>query len=72
MKNGPSSREAFKIEEVSLARAEAIKREAEALRGNSELIHLRQVEAWDGHLPTFTGGGIVPFLDIHKINDLKR
>ena len=55
--------EAFKIKSISEARAEAIRREAEALRGNSELIQLRRVEAWDGVLPRFTGG-VIPFFDV--------
>ena len=58
--------EALKIEMVSKARAEAIQREAEALKGNSELIELRKAELWDGKLPTYTGGGIIPFLDVNK------
>ena len=62
--------EAVKIHSISIARAEAIQREAEALRGNTDLIKLRQVESWDGKLPTFTGGGIIPFLDINKIDDV--
>jgi len=55
---------AFKIESESVARAEAIKREAEALKGNPDLIKLRQVEIWDGKLPTFTGNSAIPFMNI--------
>ncbi len=56
---------AFQIETESKARAEAIRREAEALKGNPELIQLRSVERWDGILPRMTGAGnTVPFLNI--------
>lgn len=56
--------DAFKIEAVSKARAEAIKREAEALKSHPELIKLRQVEKWNGQLPTYNGGGALPMLHL--------
>lgn len=55
---------AFQIEAESVARADAIAREAEALRNNPELIQLRTVEQWDGVMPRFVGGGAIPFLDV--------
>ena len=58
--------EAYKTEVESIARAEAIRREAAALKYNPELIQLRMAEKWDGKLPQFTGGAI-PFLQVDKM-----
>jgi len=44
--------------------AKAIQVEAEAIRTNPEIVKLRAVERWDGKLPTYTGGGPVPFIDV--------
>jgi regulator of protease activity HflC (stomatin/prohibitin superfamily) len=44
--------------------AEAIKVEAEAIRTNPEIVKLRAVEKWNGQLPTYSGGGAVPFIDV--------
>jgi prohibitin 2 len=61
---------AFSIEAESVARAEAIRREAEALRQSPEIIRLRAVEKWDGILPRISGGsGVVPFLNINELTD---
>ena len=59
-----ASAEAFKIEVGSKARADAIAREAKALRGNPDLIKLRIAEKWDGVLPKFTGSDAIPLLNI--------
>ncbi len=56
--------EAFQIEAASKARADAIAREAKALRGNPALIQLRIAEKWDGVLPKFTGQEGIPFINI--------
>mgnify|MGYP001052338690 FL=1 len=58
--------EAYKTEVESIARAEAIRREAAALKNNPELIQLRMAEKWDGKLPQFTGGAI-PFLQVENL-----
>jgi regulator of protease activity HflC (stomatin/prohibitin superfamily) len=59
---------AYKIEKESLQRAEAIKREAEALAKNPNLIQLRAIEKWDGKLPTYSGGQEpLPFLNVDKV-----
>ena len=58
--------EAYKTEVESVARAEAIRREAAALKSNPELIQLRMAEKWDGQLPQFTGGA-VPFLQVENM-----
>jgi hypothetical protein len=50
--------------EVSKARADAIRREADALKDSPELIQLRTVEKWDGVLPRVNGSQAVPFLNI--------
>jgi hypothetical protein len=51
------------------ARAEAIRREAEALKGNPALIQLRLAEQWDGKLPQVSGGGAIPLLNIDGLNN---
>lgn len=56
--------EAYQIEVASKARAQAIRREAEALKDNPELIQLRIAERWDGHLPQVSGGGAIPLLNL--------
>ena len=47
--------EAYAVTVQSKARADAIQREARALRGNPNLVDLRRVEKWDGTLPQFMG-----------------
>ena len=44
--------------------AEAIQVEAQAIRTNPEIVKLRAVERWDGKLPTYTGNGPLPFIDV--------
>lgn len=58
---------AYQTEVESKARADAIAREAKSLKDNHELIQLRLAERWDGKLPTFTGGGTVPMLNIDSL-----
>ena len=53
------------IEVESVARAEAIKREAEALADNPQLIQLRLAEKWDGQLVT---GETIPFISIDDLD----
>lgn len=59
--------EAYQITQASLAKAEAIEREAAALRDNPELIELRFAEKWDGKLPVVNGGGALPLLNIESM-----
>ena len=59
--------EAYQIEVASMARADAIRREAEALKDNPALIQLRIAEKWDGKLPQFSGGNVIPFLNLDSI-----
>ncbi len=59
--------EAYKLEVESKARAEAIRREAEALKDNPDLIQLRVAEKWDGKLPQISGGGAIPLLNIDSL-----
>lgn len=61
--------EAYKLEVESKARADAIRREAEALKDNPDLIQLRIAEKWDGRLPQFSGGGAIPLLNIDSLKD---
>ncbi len=56
--------EAYQIEVASKARAEAIRREAEALKDNPALIQLRIAEKWNGRLPQVSGGTSIPLLNI--------
>lgn len=44
--------------------AEAIQVEAQAIRTNPEIVKLRAVEKWDGRLPTYAGGGPLPFIEV--------
>lgn len=60
--------EAYQIEVASKARAEAIRREAEALKDNPALIQLRIAEKWNGQLPQVSGGGAIPLLNINGLN----
>ncbi|MBY0551755.1 MAG: prohibitin family protein [Candidatus Obscuribacterales bacterium] len=58
-----SDGQAYETEAVSKARAAAITREAEALKLNSDaLIQLRNIEKWNGKLPTYNGSSTVPFI----------
>ncbi len=52
---------AEKIRIESIATAEAIRREARALRENPLLIEFKRMEKWDGKLPNVTGGAIPMF-----------
>jgi regulator of protease activity HflC (stomatin/prohibitin superfamily) len=63
---------AYDIEARSRAKADAIEREAKALKDNPALIQLRLSEKWDGTLPKFTGGAAIPFIDINSVIDDKQ
>lgn len=56
---------AEKIKIESIATANAIRREARALKENPLLIEYKRMEKWDGKLPEVTGGAI-PMFDIKK------
>jgi len=57
---------AYAIDTNSKAKAAAIKREADALNANPQLIELRRIERWNGTLPTFTGSGVVPMMQVAR------
>ena len=59
---------AYQIEVQSKARADAIEREAKALKDNPQLIQLRIAEKWNGVLPRFTGSDAIPLLSIEGLN----
>ena len=59
--------EAYEIEASSKAKADAIAREAKALKNNPALIQLRLAEKWDGTLPRFTGGETIPLINIDSV-----
>lgn len=45
------------------AKAQALKIEQEAIAGSPDIVHLRAVEKWDGHLPQYvTSGAPMPFI----------
>ena len=56
---------AEKIKIESIATANAIRREARALKENPHLIEYKRMEKWNGQLPRVTGGAI-PMFDIDK------
>jgi len=49
------------------AEAEAIKIQTEALQQNSNLIRLEAVKRWNGVLPQYMSGNVVPFLDVSTV-----
>ena len=59
---------AEKIKIESIATANAIRREARALRENPHLIEYKRMEKWDGKLPSVTGG-VIPMFDIQKMKN---
>lgn len=63
--------EAYAVDVKSKAEAAAITRRAEALKVNPKLIDLNTIEKWDGKLPTYTGGGAVPLVNINKPEEKK-
>lgn len=63
--------EAYQIEVASKARADAIRREAEALKDNPALIQLRIAEKWNGQLPQVSGGDTIPLLSL-PLSDSER
>jgi prohibitin 2 len=56
--------EAQQAVESAKGRAEAQRIEGEALRENPQVIELRAIEQWDGKMPTYYGGGALPFINI--------
>lgn len=64
--------EAYQISVESKARADAIKREASALKGNPALIQLRMAEKWNGELPKFSSGNSIPMFDATALLNSKK
>ena len=64
--------EAYQISVESKARADAIKREANALKGNPALIQLRMAEKWNGELPKFSGGSAIPMFNASNLLSGKK
>ncbi len=56
--------EAEQAVESAKGKAEAQRIEGEALRANPEVLQLRAIEKWQGQMPTYWGGGALPFLNI--------
>lgn len=63
-RNLAADAKAYEIETESTARAEAIRREAAALKNNPALIQLRMAEKWDGVLPKVSSDGALPVLNL--------
>jgi prohibitin 2 len=45
-------------------KAESIRVEAQALKDNPEVATLRAIEKWSGNMPTYYGGGTLPFINV--------
>ena len=56
---------AEKVRLESIAKANAILREAQALKANPLLIEYKRMEKWDGKLPEVTGG-VIPMFDVKE------
>jgi len=59
--------EAYKIETMSVARTDAITREAAALADKPDLIKYEMVTHWDGKLPRITGANGSMLMDVNGI-----
>jgi len=46
------------------AEAKAIEMQGQALRNNPSVLELRAIEKWQGQVPTVTGSGAVPFINL--------
>lgn len=51
---------------VARAEADAIEMKGKAIRENPSVIELNAIDKWDGKLPTYSGGGAVPFISLDK------
>ncbi|MHA6206166.1 SPFH domain-containing protein [Dyella soli] len=51
---------------ITIAEAEArsIALKGDALRQNPNVLQMSAIEKWDGHLPTYNGGGALPFVNL--------
>lgn len=49
---------------IAGAEAQAIRLKGDALRANPNIIDMTAVEKWNGQLPTYTGGGAMPFIHV--------
>lgn len=49
---------------IAGAEAQAIRLKGDALRANPNIIDMSAVEKWNGQLPTYTGGGAMPFIHL--------
>lgn len=51
---------------MAQAEAQTIRIQSEAVRaqGGKEYVSLKAIEKWDGALPTYTGSGPIPFLNL--------
>ena len=59
--------EAQQLVATAEGKAEAMQIEARALEANPQILQLRALEKWDGHLPRVTGGAI-PFLNLDTLS----
>ncbi|WNL46046.1 prohibitin family protein [Dyella sp. BiH032] len=49
---------------IAEAEAKAIALKGDALRQNPNVVQMSAIEKWDGHLPTYNGGGALPFVNL--------
>ena len=58
---------------VTQAQAEADSQKIQALTITQDILNLRAIEKWDGHLPMVMGGdGATPFLDLNSLQQADR
>lgn len=48
-------------------KAEAITIESNALQSNPQILQLRALEKWDGHMPQVMGAGALPFINVGSL-----
>lgn len=49
---------------IAEAEAKAIALKGDALRQNPNVVQMSAIEKWDGRLPTYNGGGALPFVNL--------
>lgn len=65
--------EAQSLVTMAKGEAEAIRIQSQAIQeqGGKDYVNLKAIEKWDGKLPTYAGGGALPFININSQNQGK-
>lgn len=60
--------EAQSLVTMAKGEAEAIRIQSQAIQeqGGKDYVNLKAIEKWDGKLPTYAGGGALPFININQ------